>query len=64
MFQSTSPQLSPTKQSLVENARHEQWAQLGKDTVCVFGAGADSDWFNEDFGELTTNMITGWLQVF
>ena len=54
-LQSVSPQRSPTKSlfpSFVEEARHEQWAQLDKEIDSVFGANDSNDWFDEDFGML------------
>ncbi|XP_067940512.1 centrosome-associated protein 350-like [Watersipora subatra] len=47
--ESMSPQRSPTKLSFVEEARHEQWAQLDKEIDNVFGA-SDNDWFDDDLG--------------
>jgi len=50
IFQSISPQKSPTKTAaaVVEEARHEHWVQLDKDIDSVFGAN-DSDWYDDEF---------------
>lgn len=51
-----SPQRSPTKLSFVEEARHEQWAQLDKDIDSAFG-GNEGDWYDDDFGRSATASV-------